>query len=140
MDDSVLNSIEPKDIIAVLGKGSEFEGKLTFDGVVRLDGIFQGKVFSGGTLIIGENAKVEAEIEVPTVVIQGKVTGNISASNCVELHSPAVLTGNLITGSLYMQKGVIFNGSTQMGDVEPPRPPRPTPIPGHIPTPSPARD
>lgn len=114
-DDTVLKSIEPADIIAVLGKGSEFEGKLTFEGVVRLDGRFQGRIFSNGTLIIGETGKVQAEIEVPTVVVKGEVRGNIKASNCLELHQPAQMAGNIFTPCLYVQKGVTFEGNTHMG-------------------------
>ena len=113
-DESILGGIDQKDIIAVLGKGSEFEGKLTFEGVVRIDGRFTGEIFSKGILIIGENAKVKAEIQVATVVVKGEMTGNIKAPNCVELHAPARLVGNLITPCLYVQKGVIFEGHTIM--------------------------
>jgi cytoskeletal protein CcmA (bactofilin family) len=113
-DDSILNTLDQKDIIAVLGKGSEFEGKLTFEGAVQIDGKFTGEVFSKGTLIIGENASVRAEIAVSNVVIRGDMTGNIRAHNCVELHSPARLVGNIVTPALYVQKGVIFEGNTIM--------------------------
>lgn len=114
VDESILNTLDQKDIIAVLGKGSEFEGKLTFEGVVQIDGRFTGEVFSKGTLIIGENARVKAEISVGNVVIRGEVQGNIRANNCVELHSPGRLAGNIVTPSLYIQKGVIFEGNTIM--------------------------
>lgn len=114
VDDSVMNTIESKDIIALLGKGSEFEGKLTFEGAVQIDGRFTGEVFSKGTLIIGENAKVKAEIAVASVVVKGEVSGNIKAPNCVELHAPARLVGNIMTPALYVQKGVIFEGNTIM--------------------------
>jgi cytoskeletal protein CcmA (bactofilin family) len=117
-DESVLKSIEPADIIAVLGKGSEFEGKLTFEGVVRLDGRFHGRIFSNGTLIIGETGKVQAEIEVPTVVVKGEVRGNIKAASCLELHQPARLVGNIFTPCLYVQKGVTFEGNTHMGEAD----------------------
>ena len=113
-DDSILNTLDQKDIIAVLGKGSEFEGKLTFEGAVQIDGKFTGEVFSKGTLIIGENANVKAEVAVSNVVIRGDMTGNIRAHNCVELHSPARLVGNIVTPALYVQKGVIFEGNTIM--------------------------
>jgi len=113
-DESILSGIDQKDIIAVLGKGSEFEGKLTFEGVVRIDGRFTGEIFSKGVLIIGESAKVKAEIQVASVVVKGEMTGNIKAPSCVELHAPARLVGNLITPCLYVQKGVIFEGHTIM--------------------------
>ena len=113
-EDSVLNTLDQKDVIAILGKGSEFEGKLTFEGAVKIDGRFTGEIYSKGTLIIGENAKVKAEISVSTVVIQGEVSGNIKAPNCIELHAPARLTGNLMTPTLFVQKGVMFEGNTIM--------------------------
>lgn len=113
-DDTILSTIDRKDIIAILGKGSEFEGKLTFEGVVQIDGRFLGEIVSKGTLIVGENAKVKAEIVVSSVIIKGEVTGNIKAPNCVELHAPARLVGNIVTPSLYIQKGVIFEGNTLM--------------------------
>jgi len=139
-DDSILNGIDKKDIIAVLGKGSEFEGKLTFEGVVQIDGKFTGEVFSKGTLIIGENARVKAEISVSNVVIRGDVSANIRAPNCVELHAPGRLVGNIVTPSLYVQKGVIFEGNTIMESEAAQRPDRgsamqgrhgnPPPLPG----------
>jgi len=113
-DESILSTLDQKDIIAVLGKGSEFEGKLTFEGAVQIDGKFTGEVFSKGTLIIGENARVKAEISVANVVVRGDMTGNIRAHNCVELHAPGRLVGNLVTPALYVQKGVIFEGNTIM--------------------------
>lgn len=122
-EDSVLNTLDQKDIIAILGKGSEFDGKLTFEGAVKIDGRFTGQVYSKGTLIIGENAKVKAEIAVSTVVVQGEVSGNIKAPNCVELHAPARLIGNLMTPTLLIQKGVIFEGNTIM-ESEGARPPQ----------------
>lgn len=113
-DESILHHIEGKDVIATMGKGSEFEGKLTFEGAVKLDGRFVGEIFSKGTLIIGQNADIKAEIAVASVVIQGKVVGNVHAPNCVELHAPALLKGNIITPCLYIEKGVVFEGSTSM--------------------------
>jgi len=113
-EDSVMNNIQAKDIIALLGKGSEFEGKLTFEGIVQIDGRFTGEIFSKGTLIIGETARVKAEISVSNIVIMGDVAGNIRAHNCVELHAPGRLVGNIITPALFVQKGVIFEGNTIM--------------------------
>ena len=73
----------PGDVNALLGRGSEFEGKLTFEGIVRIDGKFTGEIFSDGTLIVGEGARVKAEIAVDTVIVQGEVVGNIRAKTGV---------------------------------------------------------
>lgn len=104
------------EVNALLGRGSEFEGKLTFEGTVRIDGRFSGEIFSDDTLIIGESAHVEAEIRVDTVIIYGEVVGNVHAANCVELHAPARLRGNIITPNLQADKGVVFDGAVKMRD------------------------
>lgn len=104
----------PGDVNALLGRGSEFEGKLTFEGIVRIDGKFTGEIFSDGTLIVGEGAKVKAEITVDTVIVQGEVVGNIRAKTGVELHAPGRLRGNMQAGSLVVQKGAIFDGNCVM--------------------------
>jgi cytoskeletal protein CcmA (bactofilin family) len=137
-DDSILNSLDSKDIIAMLGKGCEFEGKLTFEGTVKIDGKFTGEVFSKGTLIIGENARIKAEIAVSNIVVFGDVAGNVKAHNCVELHAPAHMVGNLVTPQLYVQKGVIFEGNTIMhAEPEPPPPQYRGRVPGGSPPPLP---
>lgn len=102
------------EVTTLLGKGSEFEGKLTFDGTVRIDGKFRGEIFSEDTLIIGESAQVEATIDVCSVIVYGQVVGNIHARNCVELHAPARLKGNIATADLQVDKGVFWNGQVQM--------------------------
>lgn len=106
------------EVNALLGKGSEFDGKLTFEGTVRIDGRFKGEIFSEDTLIIGENAYVEAEIRVATVVVYGDVVGNIHSLHCVELHAPAKLRGNITTPNLQADKGVIFDGNVKMHEPE----------------------
>lgn len=102
------------EVNALLGRGSEFEGKLTFEGTVRIDGKFTGEIFSSGTLVIGEGARVKAEIAVDTVIVQGEVIGNIKANAGVELHAPGRLRGNIQTNGLVVQKGAIFDGACVM--------------------------
>lgn len=106
------------EVNALLGKGSEFEGKLTFDGTVRIDGRFRGEIYSEETLIVGESARVEASIDVDTIVIYGEVIGNIRAKTCVELHAPARLAGNIVTANLQVDKGVVWNGQCQMAEAK----------------------
>ncbi len=100
---------------AILGKGSEFEGKLTFEGTVRIDGRFKGQVFSKGKLIIGADAQVKAEVDAGEVVISGEVEGNLSASKRLELRNPGRLRGNIASPRLMIEEGVFFEGSCKMG-------------------------
>ncbi|MBI4745477.1 MAG: polymer-forming cytoskeletal protein [Deltaproteobacteria bacterium] len=106
------------DIKAFLGKGSEFEGKLTFNETVRIDGNFKGQVISTGTLIVGDTSVINAEIEVGTAVISGKVEGNITARERLELHPPAKVSGAIKTPKLIIIEGAIFDGSCQMSSIE----------------------
>jgi cytoskeletal protein CcmA (bactofilin family) len=99
---------------ALLGRGSEFDGKLNFEGTVRIDGTFTGEIGTNDMLIIGEGAKVTADITCGSVVINGEVTGNIKATEMVELHKPAKVKGDITTPSLMIDKGVQFDGAAKM--------------------------
>jgi cytoskeletal protein CcmA (bactofilin family) len=102
------------EVTTLLGRGSEFEGKLSFEGTVRVDGKLSGEIFTDDTLIIGEGAEVNAEISVGSIIIEGTVHGNIHAKRSVEIHTPARVRGNISTPSLSIDKGVIFDGQCQM--------------------------
>ncbi len=102
------------EITTILGKGSAFDGKLTFEGAVRIDGEFSGEIRTQGTLIVGETAEVKAQIAAARIVIEGVVRGDISASESIEIHAPARVYGNLSTPALEIQRGSVFEGNSQM--------------------------
>ena len=102
------------DLNALLGRGSEFDGKLTFEGTVRIDGKFSGSIVTTDTLVIGEGARVNAEVTCGTIIVHGEVHGNIRATTAVELHQPARVHGNVETPALMIAKGVQFNGQCKM--------------------------
>ena len=102
------------EINTLLGRGASFEGKLTFEGTVRVDGKLKGEVFSDDVLIVGEGAYVEAEIDIGEIIIQGTVVGNIRAKRGIEIHAPGRVKGDLHTPSLQIDKGVIFEGRSFM--------------------------
>ena len=116
---------------ALLGKGSEFEGKLTFEGEVRIDGKFSGQIVTKDTLTVGEGAKVTADITAGVIIISGSVEGTIRAHQLVELHAPARVKGAIETPAMSMEKGVIFEGTTKMENLSAAKPPPP---PGTAPT------
>jgi cytoskeletal protein CcmA (bactofilin family) len=102
------------EINTLLGRGSEFQGKLTFEGTVRIDGKLSGEIFSEDVLVVGEGAQISAEIEVGVIIVEGTVTGNIRAKRAVELHAPARVKGNIESPSLFVEKGVMFEGHSKM--------------------------
>lgn len=109
------SSLEKSDIKAFLGPGSQFEGKMVFNEIVRLDGAFRGEISSQDTLIIGETAEVQAEIEVGSLILSGRFKGNIRARSKIELRAPAQVEGSLSTPALSIEDGVILNGTVTMG-------------------------
>src|SRR3989338_8936172 len=82
-------------ISGLIEKGCEFEGKLTFEGPVRINGKFSGEIFSDGTLIIGEGASIDGKIDVGSVIIHGEVSGTLKAHDRIEMHTPAVVEGDI---------------------------------------------
>ena len=68
-----------------VGKGARFKGSLSFEGTVRIDGRLEGEIHAKGTVIIGEPAIIEGDVNADTVISGGRVTGNIVASKKVEL-------------------------------------------------------
>jgi len=104
---------------AVLGPGSVFEGKLTFTGQARIDGSFSGGVTTDDLLIIGEGAKVDADIRCGSLVVEGEVTGTVSARDAIELAPHARVKAGLTTPALTMAKGAVFDGSCKMNGAAP---------------------
>ena len=115
------------EINTLLGKGSEFEGKLTFEGTVRVDGRIAGEIFSDDVLVVGEGAEVHAEIDIGEIIVQGLVVGNIRAKRAVEIHAPGKVKGDITTPSLQIDKGVIFEGKCFMEGIADSARPRPAP-------------
>jgi cytoskeletal protein CcmA (bactofilin family) len=107
------------EITALLGRGTRFEGKLYFEGRVRIDGTFAGEIKSDDTLIIGDGAEVHAEIDVATVIVRGGIVhGNVRAKTSIEIHAPAKMIGNIHSPSVFIDRGVEFQGSCRMDPVE----------------------
>lgn len=112
-------AIDKADIKAFLGPGSRFEGTLSFDEMVRLDGSFVGEIKSSDTLVVGDTAAIEGDIHVGAVVLSGRFKGNIIASSMVELRAPAQVEGSIETPLLKIEEKVIFNGQIKMTTTTP---------------------
>lgn len=112
---SILTPSSAREVQAHLGVGSRVEGKLTFEGSVRVDGQVEGEISAQDTVIIGEGAEVTAQITANVIVVHGRVTGDLTARKRIELKAPAALTGNVSTPSLVIHEGVAFEGHCTMG-------------------------
>ena len=102
-------------ISTLLGKDTAFEGTLSFKETIRVDGRISGKLVSDeGTVIVGENAVLDADIQVSVAIIRGKVNGRVEARQRVEVYAPAQVNGDIFAPTLAMDSGVVFNGNCRM--------------------------
>lgn len=107
-----------KELTSLLGEGAAFEGKLLFEGRVRIDGKFHGEIASDDVLVIGERADVDAKIEVGSlIVLGGTLRGEVRAQKTVELHAPAKVFGNITAPQLVIDRGVQFEGQSRIAEV-----------------------
>jgi cytoskeletal protein CcmA (bactofilin family) len=102
------------DVNAIISEGCEFKGKMTFEGVVRIGGRFDGEIFSNDTLILEDTALVYADIEADIVIVSGELYGNVTAKSRVEIKKPAIVKGNITSSVITIEEGVIFEGQTKM--------------------------
>ncbi|MGE4421728.1 MAG: polymer-forming cytoskeletal protein [Pseudodesulfovibrio sp.] len=106
------------EINAFLGAGTNYHGKLHFQGAVRIDGNFQGEVVSEGTLVIGQDAVVDGQVKVGQLVLSGRIKGEVEAKNKVVLHKTANLQGNIRTPVLVVEEGAVLEGELVMGSLD----------------------
>ncbi len=102
-EDNIVNSI--------IGEGSDFKGEFKINGLLRIDGHFQGTIETEGKVLIGLTGEAVTDIKARLVVIGGAVRGNIFATERVIFLSTGVMKGNIITPSLIMEDGVKFEGN-----------------------------
>lgn len=110
-----MNKIEPAARInGFIDRETEIIGDIKFKENFRIDGVFKGKILSGHGLIIGETAEVEADIEVSSMTINGRVKGTIKAKDKIEIFSKGRVIGTVTTPKLIIEEGAFFQGSCQM--------------------------
>jgi len=113
--DKKSSAAEPGTISTLLGRDTDIEGALTFKETIRVDGRIKGKLVSSqGTVIIGENAVIEADVQVGVAIIRGKVNGRVEAGQRIEIYAPAQVTGDICAPTVTIDSGVVFNGNCQM--------------------------
>jgi len=100
--------------IGFLDKGVKLEGTLELSGTFRIDATMKGNIISGQSLILGENAKVEGQIEGNHVVVCGRFDGVIFAKGRVEIQAKGIVTGEIHAPCVVIEPGGIFDGQCHM--------------------------
>ena len=102
-------------ISTFIGADASIDGTIEFKGTIRVDGEVKGKIVSsGGTVVVGEKAAVDAEVHVNAAVIMGKVNGSIKAKERIEVFPPGRVGGDIQSPVVSIEPGGIFNGSCVM--------------------------
>lgn len=99
---------------AYLDAGSKISGKLSFDGPVRIDGEVDGEIIGKDSVTIGESAVVTAQIKAASIIVGGKVSGDITAIQRIEIRPSAKVMGNLTSPVLVVHEGALFEGHCSM--------------------------
>ncbi len=107
----VIKQIEDHIVNSIIGEGSEFKGEFKVNGLLRIDGKFKGTIETDGKVLIGKTGEAITDIKARVVVIGGTVRGNIFAVERIIMLSTGQIKGNIITPSLIMEDGVIFEGN-----------------------------
>lgn len=106
-----------KGLLTIIGPGTSFEGTIVVPHSIRIDGFFKGKIETEESLTIGDTGTVEADIIAKSAIIGGKVVGNLSVQERVELETNSSLIGDLKTKDLIINEGAVFHGNCTMEKV-----------------------
>lgn len=116
--ESLARDIKEGTLSGFVGSGTVVTGEASFKAMMRIDGQLSGRISSSsGTLVIGTNGRVDANIEVAVATVHGTVNGDIIASQRLELGRSAKVSGNIQTPSLMIEQGAVFEGSCKMTQV-----------------------
>src|SRR5687767_1488069 len=113
--ETLARDIKEGTVSGFVGGGTVLTGEANCKAMMRVDGHLSGRVSSSsGTLIVGTNGKVDANIEVAVAVIHGTINGDIIATQRLELGRAAKVNGNIQTPSLIIEQGAVFEGTCKM--------------------------
>jgi cytoskeletal protein CcmA (bactofilin family) len=105
----------PQDFQTVLGPDANIKGEVTFDKAMRVHGRVEGKIISSGRLHVAKEARLTADIEAGSIIVEGEIKGNLTATDRVELKNSARYEGDLRAGKLVVEEGASFSGHVSVG-------------------------
>ncbi len=100
---------------SIIAQGCKFDGTVQVKGTLRIEGEFKGTIGTPESLVIGKTGVVRANVTVKNAIIGGKLFGNITAENKIELQSGSHVEGDIKTKRLVIDEGVFFEGNCSMG-------------------------
>jgi len=102
-----------KKMESIIGKNSDISGELNVSGTLRIDGMVRGKV-NAECVIVSESAMVKGDIKARTIIVGGKVEGNLIGEEMIEIKPKGAVLGEIFTNKFFVIEGGTFNGRVQM--------------------------
>lgn len=102
----------------LIGHQVSVQGEMKSKGNITIDGSFKGDLTVGGKLTVGKEAHLEAEVSARDAFLAGKIDGNITVENRLELSDTAEINGDVTAGILVMAAGSVLNGTCKMGQIK----------------------
>jgi len=109
-----MNRNRKVELSTIIGKGSKIKGTLYVQGGVRIDGEVEGTIESDGFVTIGSSGVARANIKADECLISGKVVGNVTCKDAIELDRSARMNGDIVAKILMIHTGAVFNGKSSM--------------------------
>ncbi len=104
----------PKEIETIIGENTHFQGTIKSKGSIRIDGRLEGSIVEASQVIVGQKGYVQGDITAHSVIIGGKVNGNVTAIESIEIQPGAQLLGDIHTSTLAIGEGAVFEGHCVM--------------------------
>ncbi|SCM82276.1 Integral membrane protein CcmA involved in cell shape determination [uncultured Sporomusa sp.] len=98
----------------IIGSDTSFKGSITSQGTIRIDGQHEGDLTIAGDLVIGERGQLQSQIKARSILVAGMISGNIEATDKLELMPTAKVYGDIKVGTLTINEGAVFRGACQM--------------------------
>jgi cytoskeletal protein CcmA (bactofilin family) len=111
-------------LAGLIDQESEFRGDLIFKGSFRIEGYLKGTITSDALLIVGEKGKVEADVKVGQLVVNGEVRGTLQAAERVEIHEKGRVFGTILSPKLVVEEGAYLEATCQTQAAPQPAPPK----------------
>jgi cytoskeletal protein CcmA (bactofilin family) len=112
--------VDETKLAGLIDMESEFTGDLTFKGSFRIEGHFKGTINSDSLLVVGEKGKVEADVKVGQLIINGEIRGTLQATDRVEIHNRGRVFGTILSPRLIVEEGAYLEANCQTQNAPPP--------------------
>jgi cytoskeletal protein CcmA (bactofilin family) len=109
--------VDPNTTDTIIGEGSSFEGNIKSDAGLRVEGQIKGDIECQGDVTIGEKGLVHSNITARNIIIAGTVHGNVHATNKLSINAKGKLYGDIVTHTLCIEEGSIFEGTSKMENI-----------------------